>query len=552
MKYTIGLDYGTLSVRALLLEMGTGREVSTSVFEYPHGVMDETLLDGTKLGVDWALQHPQDYVDGLITTVRSVLEYTGIAPGDVIGIGVDFTACTVLPIRLDGTPLCFLEAYQGNPHAYAKLWKHHAAGKQAERMTQVALERNELFIKRMGGGISSEWLFPKILETMELAPQVYDNTERFVEACDWIVQLLTGKETRNSCAAGFKALWDEESGYPSKDYFNAVKPGFGNVIGTKVLDNVAVTGTLAGGLTEEYGQKLGLNTGTAVAVGVMDAHSAFPSLGITEPGIMMSIIGTSSCHEVMVDADELIDVPGMCGASKDGLLPGYYCYEMGQAGVGDSFNWFVDNCVSSEYRREADAKGIGIHALLNKKAMDLYPAQSGLVALDWWNGNRSVLNNADLSGLIIGCTVQTKPEEIYRALIESTAFGMRIIINTLKESGVAINGIVVCGGIGEKSKMAMQIYADVLGVEIMLAKSAQAAARGAAIYGACAAGKAAGGWDDQYEAVKKLGALKNVIYKPNVENEAAYDRLFGIYKRLHDFFGSKQMDIMYCLKECKR
>lgn len=552
MKYTIGLDYGTLSVRALLLELDTGREVAESVFTYPHGVMDEALPDGTKLGVDWALQQPQDYIDGLVTTVRGVLEQADIDPVDVIGIGVDFTACTMLPTMADGTPICFLDEYAGNPHAYAKLWKHHAASKQARWMTEVALERNEEFLKRMGGGISSEWLFPKILETFEQAPQVYAAAERFVEACDWIVQLLTGKEMRNSCAAGFKALWDVQNGYPSQDYLNAMKPGFGDVIGTKVLDNVVQTGSLAGGLTEKYAQKFGLCAGTAVAVGVMDAHAAFPSLGVTEPGVMMSIIGTSSCHEVMVDSEDLIDVPGMCGASKDGLLPGYYCYEMGQAGVGDSFNWFVDHCVTAEYQDEAEAKGIGLHTLLNEKAIALRPGQSGLIALDWWNGNRSVLNNSDLSGCIVGCTVQTKLEEIYRALIESTAFGMRMILDAFMECRIEINSIVVCGGIGERSKMAMQIYADVLGVEIKLAKSAQAAARGAAIYGACAAGKAAGGFDDQYEAVRKLGAIKGIAYTPDAANQKAYDKLFTIYRRVHDFFGIEQADIMSLLKEHKR
>lgn len=552
MKYTIGLDYGTLSVRALLLEIATGREVCTSVFEYPHGVMDKQLPDGTRLGVDWALQHPQDYIDGLIGTVCSVLRKEDIDPVDVIGIGIDFTACTMLPVLAEGRPLCFAEGFEGNPHAYAKLWKHHAASKQAQRMTEVALERNEAFIKRMGGGISPEWLFPKILETFEQAPEVYDAALRFVEASDWIVQLLTGIEVRNSCAAGFKALWDEENGYPSQEYFNTVAAGFGSVIGTKVLDNVMQTGSLASGLTEEYAQKLGLNTGTAVAIGVMDAHSAFPSLGITEPGMMMSIIGTSSCHEVMADSDTLIDVPGMCGASKDGLLPGYYCYEMGQAGVGDSFNWFVDHCVPDTYRREAEEQDIGLHALLNEKAIRLRPGQSGLIALDWWNGNRSILNNSDLTGCLVGCTVQTRPEEIYRALIESTAFGMRVILDTFRASGIEIKGIVVCGGIGVKSKLAMQIYADVLGVEIKLAKSPQAAARGAAIYGACGAGEVAGGFDDQYDAVKQLGALKDIVYKPNVNNEVVYNRLFLIYKRLHKYFGEKNPEIMHELKDCKR
>ena len=552
MKCSIGLDFGTLSVRCLLLDIDSGNELALSEFSYPHGVMDERLPSGVKLGIDFALQDPADYLEGLETTIKDVLRQTGVPPGEIIGIGVDFTACTILPIDRDGVPLCSFEQFKDNPQAYVKLWKHHAAQEQASEMVKTALERGEDFLKRYGGSISSEWLFPKVLETYDLARDVYDATDRFIEACDWIVFNLTGIETRNSNAAGFKAFWDKDTGsYPGKDYFEQVRPGFAGDLFMKVKDNIHQTGTRAGGLTKAWADKLGLPLDLPVAVGVMDAHAGFPSLGITEPGYMMMIIGTSTCHEIMVQETGYTEIPGMCGVVRDGLLPGFNCYEMGQSGVGDSFQWFAGNATPAAYLQEAQARGISLHKLLNEKAALLKPGQNGLVALDWMNGNRSILNNANLSGVIAGLTLQTKPEEIYRALIEATAFGTRKIIETFKNNGLAIKGITACGGISEKSPLTMQIYADVTGMPIRLAASQQAAARGAAIYGAVAANQAEG-LASIFKMVQRLGKTKDLDFKPDYQNQKIYDQVYAHYNLLHDFFGLRQNELMKQLKDLKK
>lgn len=548
-KYSIGIDYGTESARALLLNIDTARELESSVMAFPHGVMDEKLPDGTKLGQDWALEHPDDYIEVLKTIIPDVIKKSGVNKDDIIGIGIDFTACTILPIKKDGTPICDLPQFKNNPHAYVKLWKHHAAQPEANRLNEIAKERHESFLARYGGKISSEWLMPKAWQVLNEAPEVFDATDKFIEAADWIVMQLTGNERRNSCTAGYKALWHKREGYPSKDFYKSLDPRLENFVSDKLSTDIYPLGTKAGELTAEMAGITGLNAHVAVAVGNVDAHVAVPAVGITETGKMLMIMGTSICHMVLGDRE--IHVPGMCGVVEDGIMPGLYGYEAGQSAVGDIYAWFVDNCVPYEYKFEAENKSLSIHQLLTEKASKLKPGTSGLIALDWWNGNRSVLVDADLTGLILGMTLLTKPEEIYRSLIEATAYGTRMIIEAFDDSGLKINELYACGGLAEKNPMLMQIYSDVTKLPIKISKSTQTPALGAAMFGAVAAGRERGGFDSIYAAAKVIPQIKDVVYKPEEQNVVIYDKLFEEYRILHDYFGRGANDVMKRLKSIK-
>lgn len=549
-KYTIGIDFGTQSGRAVLVDVATGCEVATAVKVYPHGVMDEYLPDGkTKLPDDWALEHPQDYLDVLAETIPAVLKEAGIDASDVIGLGIDFTACTMLPVDKNGIPLCFHEEYKSNPHAYVKLWKHHAAQDEANKLNKIAYERGEEFLKLYGGKISSEWLIPKIWQILDEAPDIYEKADRFMEAADWVIMQLTGEEKRNSCTAGYKAIWHKHKGYPSKEFFKALDPRLENVVEEKLSTNIYPIGSKAGEITEAASKLTGLKVGTAVAVANVDAHVAVPAVGITEEGKMLMIMGTSTCH-ILLGTEEKM-VPGMCGVVEDGVIPGYLGYEAGQSCVGDHFEWFVENCVPAHYMKEAEERGISIHTLLTEKAEKLKVGESGLIALDWWNGNRSVLVDVDLTGMILGCTLLTKPEEIYRALIEATAYGTRMIIETFRENGVPIKELYAAGGIAEKNKLMMQIYSDVTNMEIRISASPQTPALGSAMFGALAAGKERGGYDSIVEAAKHMSKVKEEYFKPIPENVEVYNKLYAEYKTLHDYFGRGANDVMKRLKKIK-
>lgn len=550
-KYTIGVDFGTQSGRAVLVEVDTGREVATAVKMYPHGVMDEYLPVGkVKLEPDWALQHPQDYLDVFAETIPAVLKEAGVSAEDVIGMGVDFTACTMLPIDKSGKPLCFHDEFRSNPHSYVKLWKHHAAQDEANKLNAIAEERNEEFLALYGGKISSEWLIPKIWQILNEAPEIYEKAERFIEAADWVILQLTGEEKRNSCTAGYKAMRNKRKGYPSREFFKALDSRLENVVDEKLSNDIYPIGAKAGELTADAESWTGLKAGTAVAVANVDAHVAVPAVGITEPGKMLMIMGTSTCH-MLVGTEEKV-VPGMCGVVEDGIIPGYPGYEAGQSCVGDHFEWFVENCVPAEYHKEAKERHISIHKVLREKAQKLNAGESGLVALDWWNGNRSVLVDVDLTGLIIGCTLMTKPEEIYRALIEATAYGTRMIIDTFEENGVSIKELYAAGGIAEKDELMMQIYSDVTNREIRISASAQTPALGSAMFGAVAAGKDRGGYDSIVDAAKVMAKVKDKVYRPMPENVKVYNKLYAEYKLLHDYFGRGGNNIMKRLKEIKR
>ena len=546
MKYTIGIDFGSLSGRTVLVDAKTGEEIASAVCDYPHGVMDRELWDGTPLGPDWALQHPQDYLDVLARTVPAVLRESGVSAWDVIGVGTDFTACTVLPVRTDGTPLCFLPEFAHNPHAYVKMWKHHAAQDKATRLNEIARARGEKWLANYGGKISSEWAIPKLWQVLDEAPEVYAAADRWIEAADWIVWQLCGQETRNSCTAGYKEMWNKRAGFPSDDFFRALDPRMEHVVDEKLSRTITPLGERAGGITPEAAKLTGLMPGTAVSVGNVDAHVCIPAVGIDGPHKMLAIMGTSTCH-IMMGTEEK-QVPGMCGVVEDGVLPGYFGYEAGQSCVGDHFAWFIQNCLPAAYAAQAQREGKDIHLFLREKAQALRPGQSGLLALDWWNGNRSVLVDVDLTGMMLGMTLQTKPEEIYRALIEATAYGTRMIVENYREHGVPVEEFYASGGISQKDPMTMQIYADVLRMPIRIAGSRQGPALGSAIFASKAAGAAAGGYDDVFEAARRMGRVKDTVYRPIPENAAVYDRLFAEYRTLHDYFGRGANDVMKRLK----
>lgn len=549
-KYAIGVDFGSESGRAVLVDVSNGKEIATSVFPYTNGVIDEKLPEsGVKLEMDWALQDPQDYIRVFQNTIPAVLKSSGVSADDVIGLGIDFTACTMMPVKKDGTPLCNLPELRANPHAWVKLWKHHAAQPEADMINETALKMGEGWLDRYGGKISSEWFFSKSLQIVREAPEVYAAADRLLEAADWVVWQLTGKETRNSCTAGYKAIWSKREGFPKPEFFKALDPRMENIIAEKMSTDILPIGDRAGGLSEQAAVWTGLKPGIAVAVANVDAHVAVPAATVTGPGRMVMIMGTSTCDMVLGTEEHI--VPGMCGYVEDGIIPGYIGYEAGQSCVGDHFAWFVENCVPASYQQEAAQRGMDIHKLLEEKLAVLKPGQSGLVALDWWNGNRSVLVDVDLTGVLLGATLATKPEEIYRALIEATAYGKRVIVETFQKNGVPIEELIACGGLPEKNPTLMQIYADITGLPIRVSASKQTPALGSAMFGAVAAGAAAGGYDSIYDAANKMAALKDVVYRPIPENQAVYEKLYAEYLILHDYFGRGANDVMKRLKAIK-
>jgi L-ribulokinase len=548
-KYAVGVDFGTESGRAILVDVRDGTVLATAVSAYSHGVIDEVLpLDDRRVELppDWALQDPEDYLRVFQTTIPEVLRTSGVDPAEVIGVGIDFTACTMLPTTADGTPLCVLPELRAEPHAWVKLWKHHAAQGQADRINEVARATGQPWLDRYGGRISSEWFFAKTLQILEEAPAIYARADRLIEAADWVVWQLTGEECRNVCTAGYKAMWSRQDGFPPRDYFAALHPDLADVVETRMSRQLHELGERAGGLSQRAAVWTGLLPGTAVAVANVDAHVAVPAASVTEAGRMVMIMGTSTCHMVL-SRDEHA-VPGMCGSVQDGILPGFVGYEAGQSAVGDHFGWFVEHATPGAYWQEARRRGLDIHALLQEKAAALDVGESGLLALDWWNGNRSVLVDVGVSGLLVGATLATLPEEIYRALVEATAFGTRVIIETFEAHGVPIHDIVAAGGLAEKSPLIMQIYADVTGREFRISASEQTPALGSAMFASVAAGAEAGGHATIEAASRAMARVRDTVYAPIQANQATYDVLYREYLRLHDYFGRGHNDVMRTLK----
>ena len=533
-KYVIGVDYGTLSGRSLLVRVSDGYEMASAVHEYSNAVLEDILpKTGKKLPPDWALQVPSDYVDVLKKTVPAVLKSSGINPSDVIGISTDFTACTVLPVTVDGTPLCELAQFEENPHSYIKLWKHHSAQPHADRINQLAHSRDEKWISRYGGKISSEWEFAKALQVLEDSPEVYKEMRYWIEAADWIVWQLCGKYVRNICTAGYKGIY-QDGKYPSSDYLAALNPEFKNFVKDKLEHTLGELGEKAGTLSKEAAGWTGLPEGIAVAVGNVDAHVTAAAANAVKPGQMVAIMGTSTCH-VMV-SDVLTEVPGMCGVVPGGIVAGKLGYEAGQSGVGDIFGWFANNFASGDYQERAKSSGVDIHTYLSNLSASQSVGAHGLVALDWQSGNRSTLVDHQLSGLILGLTLSTRPEEIYRAIVESTAYGTRKIIETFNKSGVPVKEFIAAGGL-IKNKFVMQIYADILNMPITVIKSPQGPALGSAIHAAVAAGA----YRDVVEAASAMGGVAEEKFIPIAANAAIYNELFRNYDKLYEEFGHNEM-----------
>lgn len=544
-KYVIGIDFGTESARAILVNIASGDVSTSEVARYSDGVIDERLPVGdVLLPPDFALQNPQDWLCAMQISVSAVIREAGIHPEQVIGIGVDFTSCTVLPTTREGKPLCELDGYRFQPHAWPKLWKHHAAQPQADRITQAALQQEQGWLKRYGGKVSSEWLPAKALQILEEAPEIYDATEVFLEGGDWIVWQLTGHLIHNACAAGYKALWHKSDGFPSENYLRSLHPHFDRLY-KKLAGPVRSPGFRVGDLSIQWANKLGLQAGIPVAAAIIDAHSAALGAGVTEPGKMFLIMGTSTCHMLMSENEYL--VPGIAGVVEDGIVPGLFGYEAGQVGVGDIFAWFVDNCTPTIYAEEAKKRNISLHTLLSEKASLLQPGQSGLLALDWWNGNRTPLVDAGLSGLLIGATLATKPEEIYRALIESTAFGTRWVIDTFTSNGLAVESLVAGGGL-VKNPMLMQIYTDVTQREISIASSSQVSALGAALLAVMSSGE----YSSLTEAAAHMVPPPAQTFKPNMTSKPVYSVLYEEYLRLCHYFGNGDNQLMKVLRKLRQ
>lgn len=546
-KYTIGIDFGTLSCRALLVRTEDGMEIAASVMEYPHAVIDKELpATGEKLPQNWALEDPHDYLYSLESVIPDVIRQANIDKNDVIGICVDCTCCTLLPVDENGTPLCFTERFRSEKNAYIKLWKHHSAQPYADRMNDIAAKRKDDFLRPFGGKISSEWVFPKMWQTLDEAPEVYAAAKFFIEAGDWINWILTGRMTRGYMYAAFKAEYLLGKGYPPIEFLTECDPRLYDAV-DKISGPIVNAGERAGTVCRSAAERFGLAEGTAVSGAVSDAHVGAAGLGISKPGDLFGIIGTSTCYFAVTDA--YYDVPGVCGFVKDGVIPEYYGCEAGLCCVGDHFSWLADNFASAEVEKAARQKGISVLKYLIGLAADKKPGETGLIALDWWNGNRSVLVNGELSGLIAGMTLGTRAEDVLRALIEATAFGTRVIFDTLRSCGVAIDGFSAAGGIARKDPFTMQLYSDVLHIPVKVFASSQIPALGCAVYASVAAGSAAGGYDTFREACKVMKSPVDRVYYPDTEAGKIYDRLYAEYVRLHDLFGRGGNDVMMRLRK---
>lgn len=544
-QYVVGVDFGTLSGRALVVRVADGAELGSAVAEYPHGVVDAVMpRTAAKLPPEWALQVPGDYVHVLRTAVPDAVRAAGVDPGDVVGIATDFTACTVLPVLADGTPLSETAQFADTPHAYVKLWRHHAAQQQADRINAVAEQRREPWLARYGGFISSEWEFAKGLQILEEAPEVYAAMAHFVEAADWIVWQLCGVYLRNACTAGYKGIL-QDGQYPSDAFLTALNPDFAGFVRDKLAHRVGQLGELAGRLTEQAAGWTGLPAGIAVAVGNVDAHVTAPAAQAVEPGQMVAIMGTSTCH--VMNETVLREVSGMCGVVEGGIVPGMWGYEAGQSGVGDIFGWFVRTQVPPEYHAEARAAGRDVHEHLSALAAEQPIGAHGLVALDWHSGNRSVLVDHELSGLVVGQTLATRPEDTYRALLEATAYGTRTIVETFRDAGVPVTELVIAGGL-IKNPLLMQIYADVVNLPLSVIASGYGPALGSAIHAAVAHGA----YPDIRKAAQAMGRRITAAYTPIPANVVAYDQLYAEYRILHDHFGRGGNDVMRRLKAIRR
>jgi L-ribulokinase len=535
----LGLDFGTESVRALLVDL-RGRERGSAVARYRHGQIVERL-PGTdeKLPPGFALQHPQDWIDSAARAVRAALRTAKATAGEVVGLGVDFTSCTMLPARADGTPLCLTPKFAGNKYAWPKLWKHHAAQSQTDRLNFVARERGEPWLSRYGGTVGLEWFFPKVLETLERAPKVYAVTEVWLEAGDWFVWQLVGGPAcdlpRSTCQAGYKGLWSRKDGFPSQDFFAALHPKLENVVAEKMPGRFVAPGAKAGGLTSAMAKKLGLRAGTPVSAATIDAHAGVPGCGAAEAGVLVMVMGTSSCHMLngAVACATMQCVPGVAGIVEDGILPGFIGYETGQAAVGDAFDWLRRITGHADFTE------------LTAAAAKLPPGAEGVLCLDWFNGCRTPLMDGSLSGGFSGLTLGHGAAHLYRALLEASAFGLKWIVDLLREHGVPVKRFIATGGLPHHNPLLVQICADVLGESVAVHPSEHGPALGAAILGALAAGPEATGFRDVAGAIRAMASPPSVrratrIVKPRPAAVRAYATVYPRYRAWADTMGNRK------------
>ena len=546
--YALGLDYGSLSCRGVLVDTRNGDLIAQAEMAYPHGILDHCLPDGTALKGSWCLQHPDDYLTVLDHILPQLLGTPGVSPEQVVGIGVDFTASTVIPLDAQFRPLC--KSYPTRPHAWPKLWKHHGATAQAEALTALCKERYPQYLDRYGGRISPECLIAKVIQVFQEDREIFDRANSFIEAMDYVTGLLCGEAVFSASTAVAKGFYHPESGYPKPDFFESIHPELGDLplrklIGRYETGRIAFPGEKIGQLCPEMAQRLGLRPGISISAPQMDAYAAMPGLGLVEPGTMLMVVGTSTGMILLSDTYRMVE--GVTACLENTCYPGLWSYGSGQASVGDAFGWFVKNCVPESYSQAAREHGISIHQYLTQLAEAMAPGESGLLALDWLGGNRSCLGNMNLSGMLLGLTLQTRPEQIYRALLEATAFGARIILEAYRDAGVPVKEIRVCGGIPNKNPLLMQIYADVLGVPLQVSACTQAPALGAAIYAAAAA-RDVTGYDSVFEAVAAMGDGRCQVYQPNPQHKEIYEALYQEYRTLHDYFGRGTNSVMERLR----
>lgn len=548
--YTIGLDYGTLSGRGILVRCQDGHIAASAVKEYTHGVMEHDLMkENVPLPAGWCLQYPADYVEVFSQVIPALLRESGVNPKDIIGIGVDFTSCTVLPVDEQNQPLCEYPEYHKRRNSYAKLWKHHGAQKQADQINQCLISKGLMSDSRFGGRISPELMVPKVWETLLEDPDIYHAADRFIEAGDWITDILTGSDKRSCSMAGYKMWWNQEQGYPDVSFFGSLDSRLENFVSEKLSGQICSVGQKVGGLSEHWAKHLGLPEGIAVSPAIIDSHAGFPGSGISKDTQMMMVLGTSSVMAAL--SKHPYSEKGVMGAVRDAIVPGYYALESGLASVGDLFAWFIDYTVPASYIEEAKRHNQNIYGYLNTLAGRLDAGESGLLALEWWNGNKTPHVDGNLAGTITGMTLSTKPEHIYRALIESTAFGTKEIMGLYENNGVKIDCIVASGGISVKNPFVMQIYADILNKEISVSTCTQAAALGSAMFAALSAGAACGGFDTYEEAVSNMKQDGEIIYKPNSENVDKYTELYFLHKRFSDIMGEREKELICRLQEIK-
>jgi len=542
-QYALGLDYGTNSCRSVIVDLSNGDELATHVFPYPTGKAG-ILLDPKDPNV--ARQHPKDYHEGLVVIVQQAIKKAKKADkkfsaDQIVGIGVDTTGSTPLPVDRNGTPLALLPQFKKNLAAMAWLWKDHTGHAEAAEITALAQQMRPQYLAKCGGTYSSEWFWSKVLHCKRVAPEVFAAAHSFVEHCDYVPALLAGdtrpdKLMRGVCSAGHKAMYcNDWNGLPDKEFLSKLDPALAD-LRDRLYDKAVPADQRAGRLCPEWATRLGLKPGIAIAVGAFDAHMGAVGAGIQE-GILSKILGTSTCDMmVMKNHKKLADIPGVCGIVDGSILPGYYGIEAGQSAVGDIFLWFVNNLVPASYGKSVDQKFVG----LAKAASKLKPGEHGLMALDWNNGNRTILVDVRLSGLLLGQTLHTQAHEVYMALIEATAFGALTIVNRIEEYGVPVKEIVNCGGLAVKNPLLMQVYADVTGRPMKVARSEQTCAVGAAIFGAVAAGRAASGFANVAEAQAAICGVRRKVYTPNRQNHEMYQGLYKLYRELHDAFGTTQ------------